>query len=264
MCLDRAMLKFDKETTRLLDIVYQGADITRRRQASFDALRPKADETIVDIGCGNGLLTLELARAVGSGGKTIGVDPSSDMLGPAKERCKGFDWVDIMIGTANELPVETGTVDKAVSVQVFEYLDDIPGAIAEVQRVLKPGGKLVIGDIHLDSLVWFSDDKDRMNRMIESWDHHFTQRDVPAILPSIMRDTGFVVEDVTPITTCDHTLKPDGLATMMMQLMARYAVDNSHVSDNEASAWLEEQKTLAAEGRFFYALTHFVVSARKT
>jgi ubiquinone/menaquinone biosynthesis C-methylase UbiE len=208
------MLKFDKETTRLLDIVYQGADITRRRQASFDALRPKAGETIADIGCGNGLLTLELARAVGSGGKAIGVDPSSDMLDPAKERCKGFDLVEILIGTANDLPIQTGTADKAVSVQVFEYLDDIPGAIAEAQHVLKPGGKLVIGDI-------------------------------------------------TPMTTCDHTLKPDGLATMMMQLMARYASDNNHLPADGPWAWLAEQKALAAEGRFFYALTHFVVSARK-
>lgn len=257
------MLKFDKETTRLLDVVYQGADITRRRQASFDALRPAANETIVDIGCGNGLLTLELARAVGSGGQAIGVDPSIDMLGPAKERCKEFDWVDILIGTANDLPIEAGTVDKAVSVQVFEYLDDIPGAIAEAHRVLKSDGRVVIGDIHLDSLVWFSDDKDRMDRMIASWDHHFTQRDVPAILPSIMRDAGFVVEDVTPVTTCDHTLKPDGLATMMMQLMARYAGDNNHVPAEEAAAWLAEQKALATEGPFFYALTHFVVSARK-
>lgn len=258
------MLKFDKETTRLLDIVYQGADITRRRQASFDALRPAADETIVDIGCGNGLLTLELARAIGSGGKAIGVDPSSDMIGAAKERCKELDWVEILVGTANDLPIETGTVDKAVSVQVFEYLDDIPGAIAEAHRVLKPGGRLVIGDIHLDSLVWFSDDRDRMNRMIASWDRHFTQRGVSAILPSILRDAGFVVEDVTPVTTCDHTLKPDGLATMMMQLMARYADDNNHVPAEEVAAWVTEQKALAAEGRFFYALTHFVVSARKT
>lgn len=45
--------------------------------------------------------------------------------------------------------------------------------------------------------------------------------------------------------------------------MARYAVDNSHVSAEEAAAWLKEQRTLAAEGRFFYSLTHFVVSARK-
>ena len=264
MWFDKAMLKFDSETTRLLDIVYQGADITRRRQASFDALCPRADDLIVDIGCGNGLLTQELARAVGAGGKVIGVDPSSDMLDLAKERCTGFDWVDLLVGTANEMPIQSGIADKAVSVQVFEYLTDIPGAIADAHRVLKPGGRLVIGDIHLDSLVWFSDDKDRMDRMIASWDQHFTQHNVPAILPSIMRDAGFIVEDVTPLTTCDYTLKPDGLAIMMMQLMARYAVDNSHVSAKEAAAWMAEQKALADEGRFFYSLTHFVVSARKT
>lgn len=65
------------------------------------------------------------------------------MLGPAKERCRAFDCVEILTGTANSLPIETGTMDKAVSVQVFEYLDDIPGAIAEASRVLKSGGRLV-------------------------------------------------------------------------------------------------------------------------
>ena len=59
------MLKFDGEVTRILDNAYQGADLTRRRQASFDALQPSPGETILDIGCGNGMLTVELARAVG-------------------------------------------------------------------------------------------------------------------------------------------------------------------------------------------------------
>jgi arsenite methyltransferase len=257
------MLKFDKETTRLLEIVYQGADITRRRQASFDALRPIAEDSIVDIGCGNGLLTLELARAVGHDGKVIGVDPSEEMRKPALERCSEFDWVEIAHGTANELPLETASIDKAVSVQVFEYLDDILGAVGEAHRVLKPGGRLVIGDIHLDSLIWFSEDTARMNRMVEAWDHHFTERGVSTLLPPIMRNAGFVIEDIRPLTICDYTLKPDGLATMMMQLMARYAAENNHVPVEEAQAWLDEQKSLAEDGRFFYSLTHFVVSAQK-
>lgn len=257
------MLEFDAQTTRLLEIVYQGADITRRRQASFDALQPIAGDTIADIGCGNGLLSLELARAVGPGGKIFGIDPSNDMRKPAMERCGGYEWVEIMTGTANELPLADATADKAVSVQVFEYLEDVPGAIAEANRVLKPGGRLVIGDIHLDSLVWFSDNTDRMNRMIASWNHHFTDRGVSAILPALMREAGFVIEDVQPFTICDYTLKPDGLATMMMQLMARYATQNNHVPEQETQAWLNEQKSLAEQGRFFYAVTHFVVSAHK-
>lgn len=152
------MLKFNEETARLMEISYQGADITRRRQASFDALHPIAGNTIADIGCGNGLLTLELARAVGPTGKVFGVDPSRAMREPAIDRCSDFEWVEIVDGTSNKLPFKSGSIDKAVSVQVFEYLDDIAGAISEAHRVLKSGGKLVIGDNHFDSLIWFSDD----------------------------------------------------------------------------------------------------------
>ncbi|MEQ9039372.1 MAG: hypothetical protein RIE24_13560 [Silicimonas sp.] len=48
-----------------------------------------------------------------------------------------------------------------------------------------------------------------------------------------------------------------------MILMEKYAVENGHVAADEARAWAEEQERLAAEGRFFQTLTHFVVSARK-
>jgi ubiquinone/menaquinone biosynthesis C-methylase UbiE len=149
------MLEFDAHTARLLDTGYQGADVIRRRRGSFDALGPRPGETIVDIGCGNGLLTAELARGVGADGWVFGVDPSSDMRQSAIERCKGFEWVEIIEGSAGNLPLAPETVDKAVSVQVFEYLDDLSGAVEDAHRVLRPGGKLVIGDIHFDSLQRF-------------------------------------------------------------------------------------------------------------
>ncbi len=258
------MLKFDAETTRLLEIAYQGAEITRRRQASFDALRPEPGETILDIGCGNGLLTAELARAVGPDGKVIGIDPSDEMRKPAVSRCKAFDWVEISQGTAHELPIGTEIADKAVSTQVFEYLDDIPGAVQEVFRTLKAGARFVIGDIHFDSFLWFSDHPDRMRRMMRSWDHHLTERCIPAILPPILRSSGFAVDEIRPLTLCDHLLKSDGLASVMMQLMKRYALVHGHVSEEEATAWFDEQTALAAEGRFFFSITHFVICARKT
>lgn len=257
------MLEFDAKTTRLLDSVYQGADVTRRRQGSFDALRPGPGETIVDVGCGNGLLTLELARAVGDSGRIIGVDPSEDMRRSAQERCQGQSCVEFVVGSADSLPISPSTIDKAVSVQVFEYLDDIPSALSEIHRVLNPGGILVIGDIHFDSLVWHSDAPDRMDRMVKAWDHHFAERGVPALLPPLLRDAGFSVESVTPITICDTKLKPDGLANMMIILMRGFAEAKNLVPMEEAKNWAEEQRVLADSGRFFFSLTHFVVTARK-
>ncbi len=257
------MLKFDAEVTRLLEIAYQGADVTRRRRASFDTLQPKSGEIVLDIGCGNGLLTLELARAVGQSGQVIGVDPSEDMRKPAVDRCRDFEWVKIMDGTANALPLESEAVDKAVSVQVFEYIDDIAGAASEAFRVLKPGGRLVVGDIHFDSLVWFSDQPDRMARMVEAWDNHLAERCIPAILPHILKSAGFIVEGIQPVTVCDNELKPDGIANLMIHVMEPYAVNNDLVPSEEANAWVNEQFSLAKEGRFFFSITHFVVSGRK-
>ncbi len=257
------MLQFDAETAHLLEIAYQGADITRRRQASFDVLQPKPGDTILDLGCGNGLLTRELARAVGPNGKVIGIDPSGDMRESAIGRCRDIKWVDIHDGSALNIPLDSSSIGKAVSVQVFEYLDDIPGAASEVFRVLQRGGRFAVGDIHFDSLVWFSDDINRMKRMQEAWDHHLVERCVPAILPGILSEVGFVMEDVRAVTTIDFDLKPDGLASMMIRLMERYAVENEHVSEEEAREWREEQQTLALEGRFFFSVSHFIVCARK-
>ncbi len=257
------MLTFDEKTARLLETVYQGSDVTARRRANFDALDPAPGETIVDIGCGNGLMTAELARAVGPGARVIGVDPSAEMRKLATARCAEFEWVEIVEGAADSLPVPDGVADKAVSIQVFEYLNDIPAALAEARRVLRPGGRLAIGDIHFDSLTWHSDDPARMQRMIDAWDHHFTERRVPALLPRMLRDAGFEMDRIVPETICDHQFRPDGLAAMMIRLMERFAANKELLPPEEARAWAEEQDKLAAQGRFFFSLTHFVVVGRR-
>nr|WP_321251598.1 methyltransferase domain-containing protein [uncultured Ruegeria sp.] len=258
------MLKFDAEITRILNNAYEGADLTRRRQASFDALKPSPGDTIIDIGCGNGLLTAELARAVGPTGKIIGVDPSEDMLKAGQVRCQDHENVEFAEGLANNLPVSGGAADKAVSVQVFEYIEDVDSALDEAMRCLKPGGRLVISDLHFGSLIWRSDDPERMSKLVSSWDKHFVSGTLPERIPGILKTKGHEVDAVIPVTLTDHELKPDGIAVMMMHLMKQYAVANAHVEETEAQAWFDEQQALSDEGRFFFSLTQFVVVARKS
>jgi len=258
------MLKFDAEVTRILDNAYQGADLTRRRQASFDALQPNPGETILDIGCGNGLLTAELARAVGQDGRIIGIDPSEDMRSVGVKRCQDYPCVEFIDGLATALPLEDAVADKAVSVQVFEYIEGIAGGVSDAMRCLKPGGRLVISDLHFGSFIWHSDDPGRMAKLKASWDQHFVAGDIPARLPGILKKQGHDVENVVPVTLTDHVLKPDGIAILMMHLMRKYAIDNKHVEEDIADAWFNEQISLAREGRFFFSITQFVVSSRKS
>jgi arsenite methyltransferase len=257
------MLKFDEETTRLLEIAYRGGDVSRRRRMAYDALNLSEGDTVVDIGCGNGLLTEEIARAVGADGLVIGVDPSKDMRAAALARCAAFPTVQIEDGLANALPIQDGDADKAVAVQVLEYLPDIPAAIGEAFRILRPGGRFVSVDTGFKTLDWFSEDSERMRRVLAAWDHHYTEARVAALWPRLTRNAGFAIVEVVPFTFCDVTLRPDGIAFMLMHLMSRYAAENGHLSEAETKAWFNEQVELARQGRFFFSLTYYRMSAIK-
>lgn len=252
------MLKFDADTLKLLDVSYLGADITRRRMVNMAALAPCPGERILDLGCGQGLMTEELARAVGPDGEVIGVDPSRDMRTEALSRCSDHSNVRILDGTAGAVPVSAGALDGAISLQVFEYLDDIEASLRNLWEKLRPGGRLVIGDMQWDTLSWASDDPDRMTRMCNAWKRHVAEPNVPAILPALLEKSGFQVVAMEPLPFHATHLRPDGLAYMMMHLMRGYATQNDLIGEAEAQAWFEEQQHRAAEGRFFFSLTHFV------
>lgn len=259
------MLQFGADTARLLEMAYHGADFRRRRAASFDALDPQPGERIVDIGAGNGLLTLDLGRAVGESGRVWGIDPSEDMRTPAVARTSDLPQVTIADGKADALPLDDGSVDGAVSLQVFEYLSDeeVLASLAEAHRVLRANGRLVIGDMHFGLWTWASDDPARMDRMMASWRQHVSNQALPEELPKRFSQAGFTHITVRAIPFLDTVLRPDGLSRMMLILMENYAIAKGHLSADEAAAWAAEQDALASEGRFFHLLTHFVVSARR-
>lgn len=257
------MLQFDETTAALLEDAYQGSDFAMRRRANFDALGARRGETVLDLGCGNGLLTLDLSRAVGPQGQAIGIDPSAAMLDAARARCAGRGNTRLIEAGAQALPLDDASLDRAVSLQVFEYFNDCAGPLAELHRCLRPGGRLVLGDMHFGTLAWFSDDPGRMDRMRRAWDRHVADPALPARLPAHLHDAGFRGVEMAPLTFCDTVLRPDGLARMMIHLMTAYAVQNGHVERPEAEAWAAEQGDLARAGRFFFALTHFVCTATR-
>ncbi|MFC3615514.1 methyltransferase domain-containing protein [Lutimaribacter marinistellae] len=257
------MLQFDEATTRILEDAYHGADVTARRRASFDALAPKNGDHILDLGCGNGLMTLELSRAVGPAGHVTGLDPSADMCSAARSRCQDRENVTLTEGHADAIPASDQSFDKAVSVQVFEYIAPREPSLAELHRTLRSGGRLVIADMHFDTFAWHSDSPTRMRRMMDIWEGHVAEPRIPALLPAELADAGFVVEDLVPHCMTAHHLAPDGMPMMLIRLMHAYAVSNDEMARDEADGWADEQTRLDRDGRFFFSLTHYVCVARR-
>ena len=118
---------------------------------SLGALSP--GESVIDVGCGAGIDTLIAARMVGSEGKVIGVDMTPSMLEKAQAGAADLNNVELRFGFGEDLPVPDRWADVVISNGVVNLMPDKYEALTEMARVLKPGGRIQIGDILVDRPV---------------------------------------------------------------------------------------------------------------
>jgi len=131
---------------------------------SLGTLRP--GERVVDVGAGAGIDSLIAATMVGPTGQVVGVDMTPEMLGKARRNAvaAGLSNVDFREGYGEALPVPDGWADVVISNGVLNLFPDKSAGLREMARVLKPGGRLQIGDIIVQKAV-----PESAKRKIDLW-----------------------------------------------------------------------------------------------
>lgn len=111
--------------------------------------RAEEGETVLDLGCGAGTDLLVAAQMVGPTGRAIGIDMTTSMLERAGDSARemGLDNVELHEGLIEALPLEDASVDLVISNGVIDLVPDKDAAFDEIDRVLRPGGRLQLADV---------------------------------------------------------------------------------------------------------------------
>ncbi len=113
----------------------------------------KPGERVVDVGSGAGIDSLIAAKMVGPAGNVVGIDMTPAMLKKAQQAAAGKDNVEFREGFGEALPVSDGWADVVISNGVLNLMPDKLAGLQEMARVLKPTGRLQIGDILVQKAV---------------------------------------------------------------------------------------------------------------
>lgn len=122
----------------------------RLRTMTVDQALLKPGEKVLDVGCGTGGVTIPAKLRVGKTGEVAGIDPAPEMIAAARRKANraGLE-IDFRVGVIESLPFPDGTIDVVTSSLMMHHLPEhlrVKG-LAEIRRVLKPSGRLLIAEM---------------------------------------------------------------------------------------------------------------------
>jgi hypothetical protein len=133
---------------------------------------------------------------------------------------------------------------------------------AEMFRVLKSGGRVVIHDTEWDATLWYSSDPERMARIMKSWEGHLADPHLPQTLSRRLADAGFKNVRAEAVVQLETSYDPSSVSAIIMKFVVGYVVSQG-VSQREADAWADELRALGSSGDYFFSSNEYLFTAEK-
>jgi ubiquinone/menaquinone biosynthesis C-methylase UbiE len=244
----------------VLDRIAALAGVQRLKGAATDLLAPASGQRLVDVGCGTGEDARALATYVGPEGRVIGIDPSETMLNEARRRTTRALALEYRLGDATELPLDDASVDGCRSERVFQYLAAPESALAELVRVTRPDGRIVVVDTDWGMHALHGADPNLTDTILEVWTSVMANGRSARRLPGLFRAAG-----MDPMIHSETFVSTDGAVASgePFTFMAVAAAAAEAISADEADVWLAQLADAGRRGEFFWAATMFAVGARR-
>jgi len=235
------------------------------REAYLGLLDIAAGDRVLDVGCGSGAVTREIARRVGDRGLAVGLDPSSELLAIARELAQEAglgERVEFREGDVRRLPFADGSFDVVLCVTVLSHVPGGEAAIPELLRVLRSGGRLGVFDLDTDMTTFTHPDRSLTRRIVAA------ASDAAAVdgwlvrrLPSLLQRAGLgdvKVRGFFPLET-----DVQSFYASMAHRCVEVAVKTGAVTEIEGRRWLDAFRQQAAQGPIVAGRLHIFVWGSK-
>ena len=235
-----------------------------RREPAYAAYKGRLAELLLpvqggrylELGAGTGADALELEERFEV--SVTGVDASSAMVEEARRRGLG----DVRVATAEALPFEDRSFDGCWADRVLQHVAEPEAAIAEMLRVTRPGGRLVVADPDYDTQVVDVADQELARKVLRfRADHLIRHGTLAHRMGGVLTRAGLsdVVVEVVPVVLRDPTSLDNAMG---LRTWARVAHERGLLEEQEAERWERAIDDAVAGGHFLYAFSVFLTAGR--
>ena len=252
---------YDSKAAELIERSYQTPEIVNQRLRTLAALALMHGESVLDAGCGTGLLLEQAARAVGNGGRAEGVDFSDAMLVYARARCADLEQVGLQQGSIETLPFGDAEFDALSCTQTLLYVEDMNSALQEFHRVLKPQGRIAIIETDWSGAIINSHDQAITRKILDARDNAVVNPYLPRRLRPLLEKIGFSVLRVEAIPVLNASYSENSFSANMLDNFVKTARKQNRITAAQSKAWREGIESLIQRGEYFFCVNRFLFTA---
>lgn len=232
-------------------------------ESAVDLLGLKPGDTVLDAGCGAGAAFDRLARRVGLDGRIVGVDTSRALLDAARLRgADGGPSIELHAADVQALPLPDAAVHAARADRVLIFLERPATALAELVRVTRPGGRIVVTESDRRTQIVDASNGQTSNAVLRAATRALPSGDIGGRLHGLFVAAGLHDVRVEPHGSVVTDISA-WWARMGIDAAAGDAVARGVISSEAVAAWRRDLHARAEQGRFFAAGLFFVVSGMR-
>ena len=233
----------------------QDAAQRRLRLRFLRAIPVRRRATVLEVGCGTGVILRDLIALVGPGGRLAGIEPSRAALAAARRFCRGTG-ISLRHGDGAKLPFADNGFDLTLAVTVLLHVADPVAVVREMTRVTRPGGRVAVQDQDFGTVALAHPDRGLSDRILDGVVNHIYEEPYSGRrLPAILHATG--LERVRWRTNVYQETRLTPYMQAFLGRRAENAVRFGIVDAADAQRWLDGIEILAQAGTFVFTVNYY-------